>query len=81
MDDIIMLIVRQLQEKYLVANKLLHLVFVDLKKAFDRVLRKVWWWLLRILDVDEWAVRAIQGMYSNACSRVCVNGQYSEEFE
>ena len=31
--------------------------------------------------MDEWAVRAKQSMYSNARSRVRVNGQYSEEFE
>ena len=32
-------IVRQMQEKYLVANKPLYLAFVDLEKAFDRVPR------------------------------------------
>ena len=30
--------------------------------------------------MEEWAVRVIQGMYTNVRSRVCVNGQYSEEF-
>ena len=49
-------------------------------QAFDRVPRKVLWWALRSLGVEEWAVRVIQGMYSNARSRVRVNGQYSEEF-
>ena len=73
-------IVRQLQEKYIAANKPLYFAFVDLEKAFDRVPRKVLWWALRSLGVEEWAVRVIQGMYSNARSRVRVNGQYSEEF-
>ena len=36
-------IVRQLQEKYLAVKKQLFFVFVDLEKAFDRVLRKVIW--------------------------------------
>ena len=72
--------VRQLQEKHIAANKRLYFSFVDLEKAFDRVPRKVLWWALRSLGVKEWAVRVVQGMYTNARSRVRVNGQYSEEF-
>ena len=74
-------VVRQLQEKYLAANKRLYMAFVDLEKAFDRVPRKVIWWALRKLGVDEWIVRLVQGMYSNARSRVSVGEGYSEEFE
>ena len=74
-------VVRQLQEKYLAANKRLYMAFVDLEKAFDRVPRKVMWWALRKLDVDEWIVRLVHGMYSNARSRVRVGEGYSEEFE
>ena len=53
----------QLQEKYLAANKRLYIAFVDLEKAFDLVPRKVIWWALRKLGVDEWIVRLV---YSNA---------------
>ena len=74
-------VVRQLQEKYLAANKRLYMAFVDLEKAFDRVPRKVIWWVLRKLGVEEWIVRLVQGMYANARSRVCVGERYSEEFE
>ena len=74
-------VVRQLQEKYLAANKRLYMAFVDLEKAFDRVPRKVIWWALRKLGVDEWIVRLVQGMYSNARSRVRVGEGYSDEFE
>ena len=74
-------VVRQLQKKYPAANKRLYMAFVDLEKAFDRVPRKVIWWALRKLGVDEWIVRLVQGMYSNARSRVRVGVGYSEEFE
>ena len=36
-------VVRQLLEKYLVANKRLYMAFIDLEKAFDRVPQKVIW--------------------------------------
>jgi len=42
-----MFILRMLQEKYSQKNKKLYHVFVDLKKAFDRVPRKVIEWALR----------------------------------
>ena len=42
-------IVRQLQEKYIAAKKLLYIAFVDLERAFDHVPRKVIWWVLRSL--------------------------------
>ena len=74
-------VVRQLQEKYLAANKRLYMAFVDLEKAFDRVPRKVIWWALRKLGVEEWIVRLVQGMYTNARSRVRVGDGYSQEFE
>ena len=48
------------------------MALVDLEKAFDRVPRKVIWWALRKLGVDEWIVRLVQRMYSNARSRVRV---------
>ena len=74
-------VVRQLQEKYLAANKRLYMAFVDLDKAFDRVPRKFIWWALRKLGVEEWIVRLVQGMYANAWSHVRVGEGYSEEFE
>ena len=48
------------------------MAFVDLEKAFNRVPRKVIWWALRKLGVEEWIVRLVQGMFANARSRVRV---------
>ena len=74
-------VVRQLQEKYLAANKRLYMAFVDLEKAFDQVLQKVTWWALRKLGVEKWIVQLVQGMYANARSHIRVGEGYSEEFE
>ena len=54
--------------------------FLDLEKACDRVPRKVLWWAMRKVGVDEWIVRLVQAMYKNARSRVRVGSEYSEEF-
>ena len=80
-------IIRQLQEKFLSRKDLndknltLFFAFVDLEKAFDRVPRKVLWWAMRKVGVEEWIVRLVQAMYNNARSQVRVGCEYSEEFE
>ena len=73
-------ILRQIQEKHLAKNKKLYFAFVDLEKAFDRVPRKVIWWAMRTLGLEEWIVRLVQGLYTNTKSKVRVNNEYSEEF-
>ena len=57
------------------------MAFMDREKAFDFVPRKVIWWALRKLGVEEWIVRLVQGMYPNGKSWVHVGEVYSKEFE
>ena len=73
-------ILGQLQEKHLAKNKKLYFAFVDLEKAFNRIPRKVIWWVMRKLGIEEWIVRFMQAMYNNTRSRVRVNNTYSDEF-
>src|SRR5206468_5045324 len=56
-------IVRQVQEKLLGKQKELWMAFVDLEKAFDRVLREVLWWALRHVGVEKWMVNVIKSLY------------------
>ncbi len=54
--------------------------FIDLEKAFDRVPRKVIWWAMRRLGVEEWLISVVRSLYENARSCVSVNSSYSDTF-
>jgi len=58
--------VRQMQENFRVKGKKPYFGFVDLEKAFDRVLREVIRWAMRKLGVEEWLVSAVMSMYTGA---------------
>ena len=58
----------------------MYFAFVDLEKACDRVPRKVNWWAMRKLGIEEWIVRFVQAMYNNTRRRVRFNNTYSDEF-
>ena len=74
-------IMRQLLEKYEMAERNLYMVFVDLEKAFDRVPRKVIWWSLRRKGVLEREIKAIMEMYTNIETSVKVEYTRSESFD
>ena len=74
-------ILRQLQEKYMSKDKKLFFAFVDLEKTFDCVPREVIWWSLRKMGVQEWLVKLVQAMYSNARSQVRVGDEYCKMFD
>ena len=56
-------IVRQLQEKHLIANKPLYMAFVYL----DCVHLNFIWLAIPMLGTDEWLVHLVQSMYSRTC--------------
>ena len=73
-------ILRHLQEKHLAKNRKLYFAFVDLKKAFDQVPRKVIWWVMQKLGLEEWIVQFAQAMCNNTKNEVRVINTYSDEF-
>lgn len=65
---------RQLTEKIREKQQTLHLVFIDLEKAYDRVPRQEIWRSMRKQQVPEKYVRLVQETYREAktCVRTCL---------
>ena len=59
-----------MQENYREKGQDLHLVFVDLKKAYDTVPRELIWWSLRKKNVPEGFINVIQDMYKDSLSQI-----------
>ena len=54
--------------------------FMDLKKAYDRVHREVFWQVLRLYDVGGKLLNGIKSMYVNSLACLRVKGSESEAF-
>ena len=61
---------RQLMERYREQKKDLHMVFIDLEKAYDKVPRKVMWWALDRKKVPTKYVTLTKDMYENVVTSV-----------
>ena len=70
--------VRQLMEKHREKQKGLHMVFIDLEKAYDRVPRQEVWRCMREKGVPEKYVMIVHDVRrgENPCKKQCrINGQ------
>ena len=61
-----MFALRMLMEKYREGQRELHCVFVDLEKAYDRVLREDLWCCMKKSGMGEKCVRLVQDMYEGS---------------
>jgi hypothetical protein len=57
-------LIRQLMERYR-EQKDLHMIFIDLEKAYDKILRNIMWWALKRKLVPTKYVTLIKDMYTN----------------
>ena len=73
-------LVRQLMEKYKEKKEDLHMVFVDLEKAYDRVPRDVLWWVLERRGVYARYIDTIKDMYDGVVTSIRTIGGTTKEF-
>ena len=72
------LLLRQQVEKHREGQGVLHYIFIDLKKAYDRVTRQEIWNLLRLKEVEKKYLRIIQDIYQDRKALVrCAGGIYT----
>ena len=71
---------RIISEKYAQHNKPLYHVFIDFKKAFDRVWHEALWSSMKRFNINLKLIEAIQSLYSKAESAVYSDGQIGEWF-
>ena len=76
----VLFILRRMQGEFRKREKTLHTCFVDLEKAFDRVLRKVMEWALRKKRLAEVLVQALMSLYEGSRTKVRVGSGTSDEF-
>ena len=67
-------------EKYLQHQQNLYHVFIDFKKAFDRVWHEALWATMRKYNINASIIRAIENLYDKAQSAVLSDGITEEWF-
>jgi hypothetical protein len=63
-------LIRQLMERCREQKKDLHMIFIDLKKAYDKVPKNVMWWALQKHKVSSKYITLIKDMYDNVVTSV-----------
>ena len=71
---------RQVMERFREQKKDLHMVFIDLEKAYDKIPRNIMWWSLDKRKVPSKYVTLIKDMYTNAVTSVRTNDGNTDYF-
>ena len=71
---------KQQIEKKMAVDEPLHLLFVDLEKAYDSVPPKNLWKALEHYNISNSIIRAIKRLYENSFSKIKIGKQLSSGF-
>ena len=71
---------RILYERCLQHQQDLYHVFIDFKKAFDRVWHKALWSTMRLYNINANRIQVIENLYNKATSAVYLNGDIGDWF-
>jgi hypothetical protein len=73
-------LIRQLMKRCREQKKYLHMIFIDLEKAYDKVPRNVMWWALQKHKVSSKYITLIKDMYDNVVTSVRTSGGDTNDF-
>jgi hypothetical protein len=73
-------LIRQLMERCMEQKKGLHIVFIDLDKAYDKVSRNVMWWALQKHKVSTKYITLIKDIYDNIVTSVRTSDGDTNDF-
>ena len=73
-------LIRQLMERYREQKKDMHMVFIDLEKAYDKVPRNIMWWALQKHKVSTKYITLIKDMYDNVVTSVRTSDGDTNDF-
>jgi hypothetical protein len=66
----VIFLIRQLLARCMKQKKDMHTIFIDLKKAYEKVSRNVMWWALQKYKVSTKYITLIKDMYDDVVTSV-----------
>jgi hypothetical protein len=76
----VIFLIRQLMERCREQKKDLHMIFIDLEKAYDKVPRNVMWWALQKHKVSSKYITLIKDMYDSVVTSVRTSDGDTNDF-
>jgi hypothetical protein len=73
-------LLRRLVERHRSTKKDLHMIFIDLEKAYDRVPRDIIWWVLERKGVTRGYIDVVRDMYEGAVTAIRSPAGETSEF-